>query len=141
MDNDEPKFSEHGVQHLYLPARNDCENYNTAQASVRDWLTQLMCAIADAERTPFPILFHCRAGRDRTGIAVAALLSILGVPETTIVAEFLLSDKAPRNMIELALQGFAKAGGIEKYFRRKVPLSAIRARFDEAAERLCASPE
>ena len=38
------------------------------------------------------ILIHCTGGRDRTGIATAILLRILGVPEQIIVANYLASN-------------------------------------------------
>ena len=39
-----------------------------------------------------PTLIHCVAGRDRTGIVVAAVLDLLGVPEETIAADYALSS-------------------------------------------------
>ena len=41
-----------------------------------------------------PIVVHCAAGKDRTGIAVAVLLRALGVPQETIVADYLLTNDA-----------------------------------------------
>ncbi|MER5865886.1 tyrosine-protein phosphatase [Kitasatospora sp. NPDC002040] len=38
------------------------------------------------------ILFHCTAGKDRTGWANAALLTALGVPRTTVEADYLASN-------------------------------------------------
>jgi protein-tyrosine phosphatase len=39
-----------------------------------------------------PILFHCTAGKDRTGFAAALLLSVLGVPMETIRDDYLLTQ-------------------------------------------------
>lgn len=36
-----------------------------------------------------PVLLHCTAGKDRTGVAVALLLHALGVSRETIVADFM----------------------------------------------------
>lgn len=38
-----------------------------------------------------PVLFHCTAGKDRTGFAAAVVLRLLGVPEEAIVADYLRS--------------------------------------------------
>lgn len=38
-----------------------------------------------------PIVFHCAAGKDRTGVISALLLSLLGVPRETIVMDYALS--------------------------------------------------
>ncbi|WP_343528070.1 tyrosine-protein phosphatase [Sphingomonas sp.] len=40
-----------------------------------------------------PLAFHCTAGKDRTGVAAALLLSALGVPRATIIADYLLSNQ------------------------------------------------
>lgn len=40
-----------------------------------------------------PLLFHCTAGKDRTGFAAAITLRLLGVPEETILADYLLSTE------------------------------------------------
>jgi protein-tyrosine phosphatase len=39
-----------------------------------------------------PAVFHCTAGKDRTGIAAALLLGALGVDEDTIVADYALTE-------------------------------------------------
>jgi protein-tyrosine phosphatase len=38
-------------------------------------------------------LYHCTAGKDRTGIATALILSALGVPRETIYADYLMSNR------------------------------------------------
>jgi protein-tyrosine phosphatase len=41
-----------------------------------------------------PILVHCTAGKDRTGIAAALILSALDVPRSTIMEDFMLTNEA-----------------------------------------------
>jgi protein-tyrosine phosphatase len=43
--------------------------------------------VADA----FPALVHCSAGKDRTGIVVALILAVLGIPDEVISADYGLS--------------------------------------------------
>lgn len=38
-----------------------------------------------------PLLFHCSSGKDRTGVATAIILRLLGVPEEVILADYLRS--------------------------------------------------
>jgi hypothetical protein len=38
--------------------------------------------------SPTPVLVHCTAGKDRTGVLVAAVLAALGIPRTAIVADY-----------------------------------------------------
>jgi protein-tyrosine phosphatase len=40
-----------------------------------------------------PVLFHCAAGKDRTGYAAAMILRILGVPMETVMEDYLLSNQ------------------------------------------------
>lgn len=40
-----------------------------------------------------PLLIHCTAGKDRTGFVVAILLLALGIPEETIMADYMLSAR------------------------------------------------
>ena len=39
-----------------------------------------------------PLLFHCAAGKDRTGFASALLLRLLGVPQATVIEDYLLTN-------------------------------------------------
>ncbi len=40
-----------------------------------------------------PVLFHCAAGKDRTGFAAAITLRILGVPLEVVLEDYLLSNQ------------------------------------------------
>ena len=50
---------------------------------------ELLTGIANADG---PVLYHCSAGKDRTGWASAVLLTLLGVPEQTVMQDYLLSN-------------------------------------------------
>jgi len=47
-----------------------------------------------AQEEVYPALFHCSAGRDRTGVGAAMLLEMLGVERERIRADFLESNTA-----------------------------------------------
>ena len=40
-----------------------------------------------------PVLFNCTAGKDRTGIAAALVLTSLGVPRQTVIDDYAISEK------------------------------------------------
>ncbi len=40
-----------------------------------------------------PLAFNCSAGKDRTGVAAALLLTALGVPRETVVQDYLLTNE------------------------------------------------
>ncbi len=48
----------------------------------------------EAVLTGQPVLFHCAAGKDRTGVGAALLLSVLGVSRDQIRHDYLLSNAA-----------------------------------------------
>jgi protein-tyrosine phosphatase len=96
-------------------------------------------------RAQAPLVFHCTAGKDRTGVAAALLLLSLGVPRETVEEDYLLTNAvyrppwAPRPGVApevlRALWGVqpsylatvfdvidAEPGGAEGYLRRRVGL-------------------
>jgi protein-tyrosine phosphatase len=46
-----------------------------------------------AESDNLPAVIHCTAGKDRTGVTIALLLSLLGVSDDIIVADYTLSNR------------------------------------------------
>jgi protein tyrosine/serine phosphatase len=44
-----------------------------------------------SDRSRHPLIFHCTAGKDRTGMITAIILSLLGVPDEDIVQDYMLS--------------------------------------------------
>lgn len=58
--------------------------------TARTAYTAVYDGIADDDRRG--VLFHCTAGKDRTGWSNAALLTALGVPEETVMADYLASN-------------------------------------------------
>lgn len=56
-----------------------------------------LTAIADA---PGSVLFHCAAGKDRTGVFAASLLSVLGAADDDIVADYARTSAAMPRVIE-----------------------------------------
>lgn len=53
---------------------------------------QIMEILASPERSP--VLIHCQAGKDRTGIMVALILLAMGVSREVIISDFMKSNEA-----------------------------------------------
>jgi protein-tyrosine phosphatase len=62
-------------------------------------LSEALEAIA-AEVSEHPTVFHCVAGKDRTGIVAALVLALLGVSDEDIVADYALTQEVMPAMIE-----------------------------------------
>jgi len=62
---------------------------------LRDAGGQILAALEVlADPDALPAVFHCTAGKDRTGVLSAIVLSLLGVDEPTVVADYALSGEA-----------------------------------------------
>lgn len=58
------------------------------------WLPQyraLFALMLEPER--HALLFHCSAGKDRTGVGAALVLLALGVPHATVLADYVATDR------------------------------------------------
>lgn len=55
---------------------------------------------------PDGVLFHCSAGKDRTGTLAAILLTLAQVPEETVVSDYLITGECIRERLDLVHQRF-----------------------------------
>jgi protein tyrosine/serine phosphatase len=91
-----------------------------------------------------PTMMHCVAGRDRTGIAVACLLSVLRVPDDQIgldyAASFVMDDDQgrrahPDNILHLLRIIRERHGSVEEFVgdaHAELPFAALRQVFLDA---------
>ena len=52
------------------------------------------CLDIIANRDNMPLVFHCSAGKDRTGVLAAILLSVLGVADDDVIEDYALTASA-----------------------------------------------
>lgn len=95
-----------------------------------------------------PLVFHCTAGKDRTGFAAALVLLALGVPRAVVMQDYLLTNalyrppsdwgdahstppalqvlwRVQEDFLEAALHGVeVEYGGIASYLERALRLNA-----------------
>lgn len=57
-----------------------------------------------AKPDTLPALVHCLVGKDRTGLTVALLLELLGVPRDTILADYVASNAGLGAIVHTAVQ-------------------------------------
>jgi len=103
-------LDDENVTLYHIPAENSLEKYNTGNRAVAKWIASGLRTIQNLSssrhpNTTTPILIHCRSGRDRTGVLIAALLLALGIDASLIKSEFLLSTGSEERYIDQAIQG------------------------------------
>ncbi|QNA93444.1 MULTISPECIES: tyrosine-protein phosphatase [unclassified Microbacterium] len=99
------------VKHLLPSARGAGLSVTQVAEALKQvpTLEQLYVSILEGSATPFAtvartvlaasrtdrpgVLFHCTAGKDRTGLAAAILLSVAGVPREVIVEDYTQTEK------------------------------------------------
>ncbi|MGW1888730.1 tyrosine-protein phosphatase [Streptomyces sp. NPDC002004] len=104
---------------------------DSARAAYRLLLTEL--AAPDAG----PLLFHCSAGKDRTGWGTSVLLMLLGADEESVEREYLSVNTAVRHVFAPLVEGFAAQGGDPELALAVVGVlpAYLRAGLDEVATR------
>ena len=101
-------LAEAGVHTLHAPIFTDDEDYpdhlSTAAEVYCWWLRErrngvaaAMSAIADAPSAP--ILVHCHAGKDRTGVVIALVLRLAGVSVDDIADDYAISGVQLADML------------------------------------------
>ena len=83
---------------------NNIDNYADAWGTV-------MKRLSDSEN--LPLVFHCTAGKDRTGACAALILLILGVPEETVILDHGLSNFYLADFLE-TIYAYLKEFGVER---------------------------
>lgn len=70
---------------------------------------QIKTYFHEALEAQAPMVVNCSAGQDRTGIAAALMLLLLGVPEPTVIEDYLLSTDFRRPAVEQGSVDLAEA--------------------------------
>jgi protein-tyrosine phosphatase len=77
--------------------------------SARKSYRQLFVELANS--SDVPALFHCTTGKDRTGWAAAALLTLLGVPRAQVYQDYMRSNEYILPAYKSFIDNFVKGGG------------------------------
>lgn len=135
------------------------EKMEQALEMMRGMYRRLVFNHADAYRNLFellqsgdahPLLFHCTAGKDRTGMAAALVLTALGVNREVIYQDYLMTNQAlagkydhfnhlgiivelfktvRKEFLETAFEQMAKeCGSVEEYLKRRLNVDLERMR-------------
>ncbi|WP_057295007.1 MULTISPECIES: tyrosine-protein phosphatase [unclassified Nocardioides] len=104
-------WADHGVEHHRIPL--SAGGASSWHAKYHAYLTHRPETVVLAVRRVMdvgahPVLFHCAAGKDRTGAVAALVLSVLGVDAEQVVADYVLTEAG----LEPVMQ---RLGGIDFY--------------------------
>jgi protein-tyrosine phosphatase len=70
-----------------------------------------------------PMIFHCSAGQDRTGLAAGLLLSLLGVDRETILEDYLLSTQCRQfenELDRLGIAAYAETNLVARFYTKAI---------------------
>lgn len=78
------------------------EQYSAELDYARSEVADIFRTIVEA--APGGVLIHCHAGKDRTGMVIALLLGLVGVPDEAIAEDYALSDSCLEAYYEAELK-------------------------------------
>jgi protein-tyrosine phosphatase len=99
------------------------EGYRMIAAEGTSSYQQLMEVVLDESN--WPVLIHCNAGKDRSGVGIALILEAMGVDRETIMDEYLLTNEISRiedKAVFLSKQ--SKSSSRSSRFSKGTPASA-----------------
>lgn len=67
-----------------------------------------------------PLVFHCAAGKDRTGVGAALILSLLGVSNDVIIEDYMLTQQELEGRVETWFAGGATTADDYEDFHAKI---------------------
>lgn len=92
---------------------------------------ELVDCMENEER--LPIIFHCSAGKDRTGFGAALILSILGVPEEKIIEDYLSSNIYRKSINDKIIESVKKLTDNPKHIELLRLMLEVKREFIEAS--------
>jgi protein-tyrosine phosphatase len=74
-------------------------------------LAAYSCLLHGIAHARGPVVFHCTAGKDRTGWAAAVLLELLEVPRHEVMADYLRTNEVTAPTFDAYREAYASVGG------------------------------
>uniref|UniRef100_A0A383V676 Tyrosine specific protein phosphatases domain-containing protein n=1 Tax=Tetradesmus obliquus TaxID=3088 RepID=A0A383V676_TETOB len=100
--------------------------YRVLLSDSAEWFVAALRHIKTSAASGRPVLFFCKAGKDRTGLLAALLLSLLGASEEAILQDYVISDQF--HMVALAgLEENPKVTGLDREKFERAPREAMHA--------------
>jgi protein-tyrosine phosphatase len=92
---------------VHLKFTDSTDTYDIKQSPTAAWISSVLQKIIVSKP---PVYIHCTSGKDRTGVVVACLLHVLGIPDDVILKEYKESKigKLAPDHVAIALTELAK---------------------------------
>jgi protein-tyrosine phosphatase len=134
------------LHYHHVPLVDDVGNDAEWDGSLHDVYARLLARSAGriaaalegiaSEVADHPTVFHCTAGKDRTGLVAALVLALLGVSDDNIVADYVLTQDVMPTMLERFPRRALRSSGGPRY-----PSPALRAEADTMRQTLAVLAE
>ncbi|USS86114.1 tyrosine-protein phosphatase [Fructilactobacillus cliffordii] len=125
MLEDNPNY---GHDHMVSVYKRMVQNDGCHQAYHR-----FFQALLQNNQTDSGVLFHCTAGKDRTGMAAVFLLYALGVDLDTIKQDYILTNQVVKPLVDQKMEKARKNGFSETAIRSLRALYTVNMDFLDAA--------
>lgn len=113
-----------GFNHMHY-AYEDMIESESAQNAYRKFFDVLLKNTVDGES----VIFHCTAGKDRTGFGALLALSALGVPFSTIKKDYLLTNITTKDFVDSMIEHARQNGRNENVLQSIRDIQSVRAEY------------
>lgn len=117
-----------GFNHMHY-AYEDMIESDSAQNAYRKFFEVLLKNDVDGES----VIFHCTAGKDRTGFGAWLVLSALGVPFSTIKKDYLLTNITTKDFIDSITEHARQKGHNENVVQSIRDIQSVRPEYFDHA--------
>ena len=124
LDTQAHDDADFGFNHMHY-AYEDMIESEPAQKAYRKFFDVLLENTVDGES----VIFHCTAGKDRTGFGALLALSALGVPLNTIKKDYLLTNITTKDFVDSMVEHARQNGKNENVVQSIRDIQSVRSEY------------
>src|SRR5699024_1061080 len=124
LDTQAHDDADFGFNHMHY-AYEDMIESEPAQKAYRKFFDVLLENTVDGES----VIFHCTAGKDRTGFGALLALSALGVPLNTIKKDYLLTNITTKDFVDSMVEHARQHGKNENVLQSIRDIQSVRSEY------------
>lgn len=124
LDTQAHDDADFGFNHMHY-AYEDMIESEPAQKAYRKFFDVLLENTVDGES----VIFHCTAGKDRTGLGALLALSALGVPLNTIKKDYLLTNITTKDFVDSMVEHARQNGKNENVLQSIRDIQSVRSEY------------